>query len=171
MKKLLFLALITVSAQASIQNIQYFEANFTQNIVDDKNKTITYKGYVKAAKPQYALWQYKSPVNKQVYILPHKIIVVEPELEQAIIKRLGNNFDFFSLMKNATKIDKQHYIANFREKKYLLTMDKDRLISISYKDEFDNSINIEFTNEKIDKKIEKKSFIPKIPKDYDLIRE
>jgi len=171
MRKLLFLALITVSAQASIQNIQYFEANFTQNIVDDKNKTITYKGYVKAAKPQYALWQYTSPVNKQVYILPHKIVVVEPELEQAIVKRLGDNLDFFSLMKNAKKIDTQHYIAYFRDKKYFITIDKERLISISYKDAFDNSIKIDFTHEKIDKKIEKKSFLPNIPEDYDLIKE
>ena len=171
MKKLLFLALITVTAQASIKNIQYFEADFTQNIVDDENKTITYKGHVKAAKPQYALWQYKSPVDKQVYILPHKIVVVEPELEQAIIKKIGNNFDFFSLIKHAKKIDNKHYLANFREKNYLITMNNDRLVSISYKDEFDNSITIDFTDTKTNKKIEEKSFTPQIPEDYDLIKE
>jgi len=171
MKRLLFLALVAVAAQASIKNIQYFEANFTQNIVDDENKTITYKGHIKAAKPQYALWQYKSPVNKQVYILPHKIVIVEPELEQAIIKKIGDNFDFFSLIKNAKKIDNKHYLANFRGKNYLITINNGILISISYKDELDNKITINFTNTKIDKKIEEKSFIPQIPEDYDLIKE
>ena len=170
MKKLLFLALVAVTAQAGIKNIQYFEADFTQNIVDDHNKTITYKGNIKAARPQYALWQYKSPVEKKVYILPHKIIIVEPELEQAIIKKIGNNFDFFSLIKNAKKIDKRHYLANFRGKNYLITIKNNIFSSIAYKDELDNKITINFTNTKTDKKIKDETFVPKIPKDYDLIK-
>ena len=170
MKKLLFLALVAVTAQAGIKNIQYFEANFTQNIVDDHNKTITYKGNIKAARPQYALWQYKSPVEKKVYILPHKIIIVEPELEQAIIKKVGDNFDFFSLIKNAKKIDNRHYLANFKGKNYLITIKNNIFSSIAYKDELDNKITINFTNTKTDKKIEDEIFVPKIPKDYDLIK-
>jgi len=171
MKKLLFLALLGVSAQASIDTLHYFEADFKQNIIDDQNKTIVYNGHVKAAKPQFALWEYKSPVNKQVYILPHEVIVVEPELEQAIIKKIGDNFDFFSLIKHAKKIDKMHYIAYFKEKDYFITMEGDRLISIAYKDDFDNSVTIDFKDVAVNKKIEKEAFTPHIPEDYDLIRE
>ena len=172
MKKLLFLALIAITAQASIKNMQYFEANFTQNIVDEHNKTITYKGNIKASKPQYALWQYKSPIEKQVYILPHKIVIVEPELEQAIVKKTGDNFDFFSLIKNAKKIDNKHYLAKFKGKNYLITINNNNIFtSISYKDELDNKITINFTDTKTDKIIEEKSFIPQIPEDYDLIAE
>ena len=171
MKKLLFLALLGVSVQANIDTLQYFKADFIQNIVDDQNKTITYKGYVQAAKPQYALWEYKSPVNKKVYILPHKVVIIEPELEQAIIKKIGDNFDFFSLIKHAKKIDKNHYLANFKEKNYFITINGDTLASIKYKDEFDNSVSIDFKNAKINKKIAEGIFLPQIPEDYDLIRE
>ena len=171
MKKLLFLALLGVSAQASIDTLQYFKADFIQNIVDDQNKTITYKGYVQASKPQYALWEYVSPVDKKVYILPHKVVIVEPELEQAIIKKIGDNFDFFSLIKHAKKIDKNHYLANFKEKNYFITMQGDTLVSIKYKDDFDNSVSIDFKNAEVNKKIAGVVFVPQIPEDYDLIRE
>jgi len=171
MKRLLFLALLSVSAQANIDTLEYFKADFIQNIVDDQNKTITYKGHVQAAKPQYALWEYRSPVDKKVYILPHKVVVIEPELEQAIVKKIGDNFDFFSLIKHAKKIDASHYLANFKEKNYFITMNGNILVSIQYKDEFDNSVSIDFKNAEINKKIEKKIFTPQIPEDYDLIRE
>jgi len=171
MKRLLFLALLATSGQAQITNINYFEANFTQSIVDDQNKTITYIGHVKAAKPQYALWQYTSPVDKKVYILPHKVIVVEPELEQAIIKKIGGNFDFFSLIKHAKEIDKDHYLAHFKDKSYYINMKDNILTSIFYKDEFDNSVTINFTNVNEKRKIERKDFVPHIPEDYDLIQE
>ncbi len=171
MKRLLFLALLATSGQAQITNINYFEANFTQSIVDDQNKTIVYQGHVKAAKPQYALWEYKSPVEKKVYILPHKVIVVEPELEQAIIKKISGNFDFFSLIKHAKEIDKDHYLAHFKDKSYYINLTNSTLSSISYKDEFDNSVTINFTKVDEKKKIERKDFVPNIPEDYDLIKE
>ena len=171
MKKLLFLALLGVSAQANIESLHYFEANFKQKIVDDQNKTIIYKGHVKAAKPQFALWEYQSPVKKQVYILPHEVVIVEPELEQAIIKKIGDNFDFFSLIKHSKKIDKNHYNAHFKEKEYFITMNGDILVSISYKDDFDNNVTIDFKDAVVNKKIKKKAFTPFIPDDYDLIKE
>lgn len=171
MKKLLFLALLGVSAQANIDALQYFEADFSQNIVDDQNKTIIYNGHVKAAKPQYALWEYKSPVDKKVYILPHEVVIVEPELEQAIVKKIGDNFDFFSLIKHAKKIDKNHYIAYFKEKNYFITMNGDKLVSIRYKDDFDNGVTIGFKNAAVNEKINKEEFTPHIPDDYDIIKE
>ncbi len=171
MKKLLFLALFGVSAQADINALHYLEADFQQKIIDDQNKTIVYNGHVKAAKPQFALWEYQSPVSKQVYILPYEVVIVEPELEQAIVKKIGDNFDFFSLIKHAKKIDDNHYIAYFKEKNYFIVMNGDRLVSIKYKDDFDNSVIIDFKDVRVNKKIEKEAFAPHIPDDYDLIKE
>jgi len=172
MKKLFFLAVAAVSSYANISDMNYFEADFTQKIVDDKNKTIAYKGHVVAAKPQYALWQYKTPINKKVYISPSKITVIEPDLEQVIMKQISENFDFFALIKNAKKVNKISYIANFKNHKYTITLnDKNDIEFISYIDEFDNHVKIVFEKQLKNKEYKKEIFIPVIPEEYDIIKE
>jgi outer membrane lipoprotein carrier protein len=171
MKKLILSAVLTLNCYANIESLQYFEADFTQNITDDNEKVIKYKGHIKAAKPQYALWEYKSPINKQVYILPTEIVVIEPDLEQAIVKKLSRNFDIFTLIKNAKKVDKDHYVATFKNTKYTIKLKHDKLETISYIDEFENRVEIIFTNEEENKKIALTAFEPNIPEDYDLIKE
>ena len=105
MKHNFLLILLSCSAFANINNINSFEADFKQNIVDDQNKTIVYNGHIQAEKPQYAVWKYISPIQKNVYITPTEVIMVEADLEQAIIKRIDSNFDFFSLLSSAKKIN------------------------------------------------------------------
>ena len=171
MKKLLFLTFLAVSSYANISNIKYFEADFTQSIVDDQNKTITYLGHVRAAKPQYALWEYKTPIDKQVYILPTKIVVIEPELEQVIIKKIAGNFDFFTLIKNAKKIGKDDYLAIFNNTKYYIKLKKGIIQSISYIDEFENNVKILFIHQLKNIKYKNEVFTPNIPIEYDIISE
>jgi outer membrane lipoprotein carrier protein len=43
--------------------------------------------------------------------------------------------------------------------------------SISYKDEFENQIEIVFKNQIQNESIEKDLFVPKIPKDFDVIKD
>lgn len=171
MKKLFFLAIAAVSSYANISDMNYFEADFTQKIVDDQNKTILYKGHVVAAKPQYALWQYETPINKKVYISPSKITMIEPDLEQAIIKHISENFDFFALIKNAKKVNEKNYIANFKNHKYTITLNsKNEIEFISYVDEFENNVKIVFEKQMKNKEYKKEIFTPIIPDDYDIIR-
>ncbi|WP_297441191.1 LolA-like outer membrane lipoprotein chaperone [Sulfurimonas sp.] len=171
MKKLFLSTILALNCYASIENLQYFDADFIQNIKDDNNKVIKYNGHIKAAKPQYALWEYKNPINKQVFILPNKVVVIEPDLEQAIIKKLSTNFDIFTLIKNAEKKGKGIYIASFRNTKYTIEIKNDIIERISYKDEFENNVEIVFKNQNQNSVIEKKLFIPNIPTDFDIIRE
>ena len=170
MKEKILLLFLATASFANIKNLSSFEADFKQNIVDDNNKTITYYGHVKASKPQYALWTYVKPIQKKVYILDNQAIIIEPELEQAIIKKIGNNFDFFRLLKNAKKLDKNKYLAHYNNTSFTIKTKNDSIESISYKDEFDNSVLIDFTNQIVNKKIDKKEFTPAIPDDYDIIK-
>lgn len=171
MKKLIFLTIATVSSYANISNISYFEANFTQKILDDNNKTIVYKGHVVAAKPQFAFWRYQTPINKKVYISPSEITVIEPDLEQAIIKHISEHFNFFALIKNAKKVDEKSYITHFNNRKYMIKLNnKEEITSISYVDEFDNHVKIVFEDQIENKKYKKEVFMPVIPRDYDIIR-
>ncbi len=171
MKRTIIAALLVTSAYANLNNINSFEADFLQNIVDDKGVKITYSGHITASKPRYALWQYFKPIKKSVYISPYEIVVVEPELEQVIIKHLNENFDLFEIIQNAKKIDENRYLASYKNKQYVINTKNGNIESIEYKDELENDIKIVFDNQKINKVILKEKFIPNIPDDYDIVRE
>jgi outer membrane lipoprotein carrier protein len=96
--------------------------------------------------------------------------MVEPDLEQAIIKRIDSNFDFFSLLSTAKKINDNKYIARYNNTTFFIIIDNSKIKSILYKDEFDNNVKIDFTNQIENKKMNKKAFEPIIPEDYDIIR-
>jgi len=171
MKKVVLATLLATCTYANFYDINSFEADFSQNIVDDKGVKITYIGHITASKPRYALWQYYKPVQKSVYILPNKIIIIEPDLEQVIIKHLNENFDLFKIIHNAKKIKKDKYLAKFKNKEYIIKVENSKIKSISYKDELDNAIKIIFKNQEENKKISKEKYIPHIPDEYDVVTE
>lgn len=171
MKRIILTALLVTSSYATLNNINSFEADFSQNIVDDKGVKITYTGHITASKPRYALWQYLKPIQKSVYISPYEIVVIEPELEQVIIKHLNENFDLFEIIQNAKKIDKNKYLASYKSKKYTINTKNGNIQSIEYKDELENNIKIVFKNQQINKVILKEKYMPNIPDEYDIIRE
>jgi len=171
MKQNFLLLLVTTATFANINNLTSFESDFQQKIVDDQNKTILYSGHIIAAKPQYALWKYKKPIQKSVYILEDRAIMIEPDLEQAIIKSIGRNFDFFSLLQHAKKISPNQYLARYNDTTFIIKVKNGVIQTISYKDEFENSVIIKFTHQQENIAIDKKRFEPVIPDDYDIVRE
>ncbi len=171
MKLLPALLLTLTYLSASINVIDSFDATFIQTITDEKDKMITYKGSVLATKPQNALWSYTSPISKDVYVNQDLVTIIEPEIEQVIKKRITSDLNLFELIKKAKKISEGLYEASYMGKKYLIAFKDDLLESISYKDEFDNSVKILFENQKQNKKIDPTLFTPKIPLDFDIIQE
>ncbi len=156
---------------ASLGDIVSFQADFTQSVTDDKKKVLTYSGSVLAAKPQNALWRYSKPVNKDVYINSRRVTIIEPEIEQVIIKRIESNFDFFNMIKNAKKIEKNIYLAIYKNSEFRITTKDELIKSISYIDEFENSVEVIFDNQKQNDKINKELFIPNIPLEFDIVRD
>jgi len=171
MKQKILPLLFATVCFANLNDINSFEADFVQKIVDDTNKTILYYGHIKAKKPQYALWKYTKPITKSVYILDNKAVIVEPDLEQAIIKKIGKNFDFFVLLKNAKKMSDNRYLGHYNNKKFIIQTEHGTIKSLSYKDEFENRVTIEFSNQIENHTIAQKEFTPSIPDDFDIIRE
>lgn len=171
MKQVLMAVLCSTLSFGAIDNINSFKADFIQSVTDDNNSTLSYSGYVVAKKPQNALWNYSKPIKKDVYINEYSVTIVEPEIEQVIIKRIESNFDFFMMIKNAIKISKNRYEANYKEAKFIIATKNDLIESISYRDEFDNKVKIVFKNQKQDIDIEDKVFIPNYPLEFDIIRD
>ncbi len=95
MKHLYTLLLTSTLAFASFDGLNSFQADFTQSVTDDKNKSLVYEGHVVASKPQNAVWNYTKPINKDVFISRFSATVIEPEIEQVIIRKIDSSLDFF----------------------------------------------------------------------------
>ncbi len=171
MKQLFTFILSFTLGFASFDNTNAFEADFTQSVTDDKNKSLIYKGHIIASKPQNALWNYTSPIKKDVYISKYSVTIIEPEIEQVIIRKIESNFDFFNMIRNAKEIEKNRYEANYKESKFIITTKDELIESISYIDEFENSVKIIFKNQKQNEEIDLELFIPNYSLDFDVIRD
>ena len=171
MKHILITILLLSQAIASIDKITSFEADFAQSITDDKNKVLTYKGHITASKPQNAKWKYTIPVQKIVFINKFDVTIVEPEIEQVIIKRIESNFDFFKMIENAKKLKDNVFEANYKESTFKIIQKNNLIESISYIDEFENSVKIVFKNQKQNHSIDLKTFTPNYPLYFDIIRD
>jgi len=172
MKYILVLLFLANSVFAFGEKIDSFEANFVQTIIDEENKKLVYKGEIFATKPNSVLWHYQEPVNKKIYIKKFEAVIIEPELEQVIIKNLRSEIDFFSILSKAKKIDETHYKAFYKEIEFILEEDKDGHIkSLNYSDELENKVKIVFSNQKTNQKIKNSIFMPVVPKGFDVIEE
>lgn len=169
MKHIFILLLLYTSSFAFFENLNTFQADFTQTVTDEKNKVLSYSGFVVASKPQNAVWTYTTPIKKEVYIDINSATVIEPEIEQVIIKHIESNFSFFNMIKNAKKIKENVYIANYKESKFTIITKNNLIESISYVDEFENNVKIMFKNQKQNEEINPEMFIPDIPQDFDII--
>jgi len=156
---------------ADILNINSFEADFVQHVSDDKEQVISYKGKVQALAPHYALWRYENPVDKSVYIQKKRVTIVEPELEQVIIRKIVQDFNIFTLIKNAQKISENSYLAKLDETEIFIEFSDSKLASLSYKDKFDNDVKVLFSNQHQNITIPTEIFNPTYPLEYDIISE
>jgi len=155
---------------ADLSKINSFEADFTQTVEDEKGKILSYSGHIVASKPQYALWRYTKPIEKEIYISLYKLTVIEPEIEQVIIRGISSEFDFFHMIKKSKQIAPNKYETYIQNTKYIIESSQDESIkSIYYLDELGNKIQIKFIHTEINKKIDLKLFTPKIPSDFDII--
>lgn len=171
MKHLFILLLLFTSGFASLDEINSFEADFTQSVTDENNKILSYSGSIVASKPQNVMWNYMKPIKKNVYINSRSVVIVEPEIEQVIIKEIESNFNFFNMIKNAKQIKENTFVAHYKESVFTITTKDDFIKSISYVDEFENKVTITFENQKQNESIDSTVFVPKIPNDFDIIRD
>ena len=170
--RLFSLLLITViPIFASLNDIVSFEADFIQSITDDKNKTLSYNGHIVASKPQNARWSYEKPVKKDVYINNFEVTIVEPEIEQVIVKKLESNFDFFKIISKAKKVQNNIYSAFYKDSEFTIIKKGTLIESISYLDKFENRVKITFKNQKQNHNINDDLFRPLFPLEFDIIRD
>ncbi|RDU65494.1 LolA-like outer membrane lipoprotein chaperone [Helicobacter sp. MIT 14-3879] len=144
------------------------EADFIQNLVSDEGSdAITYKGKLIATSDSKAYWRYDSPIKKEIFVNNNKVIVYEPDLEQAIIsERL--NLDFLKII-NTTKESKDGLISEINGQIFKIFLKDNKPDKITYTDELDNSVEIKLENVVLNKKIDYEKFKFNIPNNTDII--
>jgi outer membrane lipoprotein carrier protein len=163
----------TLNAASDIKKLESFKANFTQSIKSINNKVIEYKGEVFIKNTGKILWKYKTPIEKNVFILNDFAIIDEPELEQAIYTQLQSEINIIKLLNTSKKINENSFITNIDETDYLIesSTDTNEIEIIKYKDKLDNNVEIKFTNQISNKDIEDTIFKFTAPEHYDIIRK
>lgn len=165
------LFLLSLTLFASPKDLNSFNSKFIQTIIDDSNKKIVYSGELWASKPQNALWVYQKPIQKSVYVNGSKITVIEPQIEQVTMRTLDDEIDFLQIIQKAKKVDEEKYSATVKGQTYAVQFKNALLVSISYKDGYDNRVTIQFTNPVQNKTIEAGRFKPAIPEGFDIIKD
>ena len=171
MKYIFLISIVITQIFASFESINSFKADFIQSVTDEKNKVLTYNGHLLTSKPQNAIWSYTKPVKKDIYVSSHKVTIIEPEIEQVIVRNIESNLNFFSMIENASQINKTTFEVTYKETKFTIITKENIIESINYVDEFDNKVKILFTNQKQNEKIDLGIFIPKFPLEFDVIRD
>ncbi len=150
--------------------LETLQADFTQTITDEHNQSVVYEGTLKAAKPAIARWSYTKPIHKEIFVHGDRVVVIEPELEQAIIRDIGEDIDIFSILKSAEKRSETHYEAHFNERSYHVYIKANQLSEIRYEDDFANLTRIIFHQIVHNAPLDETSLEAVIPQHFDLIR-
>ncbi len=161
------------NSAVDIKKLETFKAQFTQIIESSSGKTIEYKGDVFIKNTGKILWKYKTPIEKNVYILNNFAIIDEPELEQAIYTQLQNEINIIKLLQSAKEIEKNKYLTNIDNTDYIIEVSNEtsKISKISYKDKLENSVEINFENSIENNEINDSVFKFSAPDYYDIIRK
>jgi len=156
---------------AKIGDFKTIQSDFIQKVTNDQNQTIVYEGIFYATHDQKALWIYQKPVAKKIYFNQSKVLIIEPELEQAIMTTLDNTPNIAQILHEAQEIAPHTYITKFMDTTYTITASNDTIEKITYKDKLENRVTILFSNQSINLFLDEELFRADIPKGYDIVRE
>ena len=164
---------ITNIAQANALNIQTIESNFNQSITNEQNAKVVYSGKMYASQTKnQALWEYNSPISKKIYYKGSgKVVIIEPELEQVVYAKLDKIPNVLKLLESAKKTDDGRLKTKFNGINYYITANANKIAKITYTDEMQNRVVIEFSNEKVNSFIDKSRFAYSVPAGYDILEQ
>lgn len=155
---------------ANSLSFKTLESDFVQTVTSNESN-IQYHGKFYARDDNKALWIYDKPTPKKIYFDKNRVVVIEDELEQAIISRLENTPNLANILKKATRIKNDLYKAEFDGIEYFIAIKNELPTRIDYQDKLGNKIKIIFEDAKKDEAISEEILTPVIPSFYDVINQ
>ena len=169
MKKILLCLICSVFVIANPLEFKTLNSEFTQ-IVKSQDTKIEYSGNFIATNKN-AFWHYEKPNLKDIYFSFEKVIVIEPELEQAIITNVKEVPNITDILQNAKQDKNGNFLAKFDDINYLIHIENNKITKITYTDKMDNDIELIFLNLKKNSDINESLLIPQIPNNFDVITQ
>lgn len=172
MKKFLLIFIISFTSVFGfdINDLKSFQASFVQTVQNSSGKNLEYSGVLYISQNN-VLWKYFKPIEKNVYVKNDFVIIDEPELEQAIYTQIDQEINLFDLIKEAKKIDENHYVATLKNVQYNVIIKEEKIDSVYYIDSLENEVKIEFLEPKQNIQINEELFVFVAPNGYDIIRK
>ncbi|MDR1975669.1 MAG: LolA-like outer membrane lipoprotein chaperone [Campylobacteraceae bacterium] len=176
MRFLAFLLLCVTFLNAEGGAFKSISSDFTQTIKSSENDTIKYSGSFQATSEgdnNFALWHYKTPIIKKIYFANNDVIILEPDLEQAVITTVDEIPDISHVLNEALKANKltnKEITVNIANVDYKISFQKNTPFKIAYTDALDNKIEILLRNTILNTNIDKRTFQAEIPTNYDIVR-
>ncbi|MCR4942688.1 MAG: LolA-like outer membrane lipoprotein chaperone [Campylobacter sp.] len=170
MKKILFTAIFSLGLFGADLSFKTLQSDFVQ-VVNSKDSIVNYTGTFYAKSDNTALWIYKSPTPKKIYFNKTHVVVIEDELEQAVITSLDDTPNLTLILSSAKKITSELYKASYDGTDYFISIKNGVATAIDYADKLDNKIKITLKNLKKDIAISKELLTPKIPQNYDVVTQ
>ena len=161
------------SASAQLMIPTAFGASFVQKVTTPTHKTIRYSGTLNINKTRAFRWKYVHPKAKEICGDGAEVRIVDHDLEQVIVYRVGGLLDLMQLLKRAQRYRDQLYTAKYHGVTYTLKLNQQgRIEQIAYKDDLDNVVHIRFRNiQYLDRSFGQEDLVCPVPKGYDIVRE
>ncbi len=156
---------------AGIFDFETISSEFNQTITNEENSKIVYRGSFYASNKAKALWIYTSPIEKKIYFNQNQVVIIEPELEQAIITNLQNTPNLTEILKAAKKTTDNTYETTYDDIKYTIHTKNEKIDKILYSDKLENSVKIELFNQTINTFLDNALFKPTIPREFDILTQ
>lgn len=171
MRSFLLFFLAVFSLWADLADFKTLRADFVQTVVNDLNKSIVYKGVVYLSAPSRARWDYKTPVEKSIYVDHDRVVVYEPDLFQATLMDAEEELDLFRAFRQAKPAGPGKYTADFRGSTLHITTENGLLQTIRFTDQVENEVTIRFSHHEKDLELDEALFIFRPGPEIDLIRQ
>ncbi len=166
MKKIAIIIVLVVSLHANI-TFDNITSSFKQTITNDMNQTITYKGEI-FVDDDRVLWEYQEPIVKSVLVKDSKVFITEPEIYQMSVINHDEGINLKKIYEDSTMVEKNMREVVFDGTPMRLTIGKEFIDTITFKDKLDNQIEIVFFDIR-KKKISEERFQVDIPEAFDVI--
>ena len=170
LKAAVFGCFVAANAFALQLDFESMSCDFTQSVQSGK-KVAVYSGTVIVKKPLKALWSYKKPIKKEVYVGKNEIVIFEPEIDQATVQKNKSGFAIEEILKNAKQKNAKQYEAVIDGTKITFELKDGFFDRLEYEDNLANSVTIKLTGCKKNIKLDDGIFVFKPSASVDIINK
>ncbi|GHS86521.1 outer-membrane lipoprotein carrier protein [Campylobacterota bacterium] len=160
----------TTLAAAEI-DFKTLSMSFEQRVTNEQNQTLKYSGKLWLKQPSFARYDYEKPVKKTIAIANKSVLMIEPDLMQVTRFESEIAVNIIELWKKGKSVGAGKREATINGIKITLEHSGERFDRVYYTDDFDNFVEIVFSNHSRNIAIDDKFFLPPVPKNYDIIRQ